>query len=164
MVRFGWENVQSLCGVVFYQTDISLFRSGAFGDLRKINSQINGRSFVFQHAGDLSERYITPKVSKGVADLLIFACNGDVCPVLVVTDDHSVDDWTGRLNALGIGARVASIPSSSTDGRTQGDLCDLIDELCLVRGPARYHRTNFFRIFGRKTKGNVSDEMPPLHD
>ena len=176
MMRFGWENVQPLCSVVFYQTDIPLFRSGVFGDVRKINAQINGRSFVFQHAGDLSERYISPRVSKGGADLLIFAgsmsgpnvercrdfyasCNGDVCPLLVVTDDQSVDEWKRHLNALGI-ARVAPIPSSSTDGQTQGDLFDLIDELCLVRAPARYRRTNFLRFFGRKTRDNVGDETP----
>ena len=176
MMRFGWENVQPLCSVVFYQTDIPLFRSGVFGDVRKINAQINGRSFVFQHAGDLSERYISPRVSKGGADLLIFAgsmsgpnvercrhfydsCNGDVCPLLVVTDDQSVDEWKRHLHTLGI-ACVAPIPSSSTDGQTQGDLFDLIDELCLVRAPARYRRTNFLRFFGRKTRDNVGDETP----
>ena len=33
MVRFGWENVQPLCSIVFYQTDIPLFCLGVFGDL-----------------------------------------------------------------------------------------------------------------------------------
>ncbi|KAF8557960.1 hypothetical protein OG21DRAFT_1504629 [Imleria badia] len=171
VMRFGWENVQPLCGVVFHQTDLPLFHLGVFGDLRKINSQINGRSFVFQNAGDLSERYITPRISKGGADLLIFAgtlsdsnkerfrnfyasCSGEVCPVLVVTDDHSVDAWTGHLNSVGIGARVASI---SSDGQTQAGLGDLIDELCLVRGPARYRRTTFLRFFGRKSREHVDE-------
>lgn len=170
MMRVGWD-VQPLCSVVFHQTDLPLFHLGVFGDLRKLNSQINGRSFVFQNAGDLSERYITPRISKGGADLLIFAgtmsdpnkerfrnfyasCSGEVCPVLVVTDDSSVDAWTGHLNAAGIGARVASITSSS---QTQGGISDLIDELCLVRGPARYRRTTFLRFFGRKSKENVDE-------
>ncbi|KAH0827588.1 hypothetical protein J3R83DRAFT_4311 [Lanmaoa asiatica] len=181
MVRSGWENVQPLSTVVFYQADIPLFQSGVFGDLRRISSQINGRSFVFQHAGDLSDSYITPRVSKGGADLLIFAgrmselnverfwsfytsCNGDVCPLLVVTHDPSVDAWTGHLNSLGIGARVASVPSLSTDTQAQADLWGLIDELCLVRAPAKYRRANFLRFFGRKTKEQAGDETPVPHD
>lgn len=175
MMKSGWENVQSVPNVVFYQTDVLLFQSGVFGDPRRINSQINGRSFTFLHAGDLSNNYITPRISKGVADLLIFAgtmsdsnaeglrnfyvsCNGDVCPLLVITDVRSVDEWTGRLNALGIGARVASI-SPPTDGQTQADLSGLIDELCLVRVPAKYRRGNFLRIF-RRRREQADDEMP----
>ncbi|KAF8441400.1 P-loop containing nucleoside triphosphate hydrolase protein [Boletus edulis BED1] len=177
VMRFGWENVQPLCSVVFCQTDITFFHPGIFGDLRKINSQINGRSFVFQYAGDLSERYITPRISKGGADLLIFAgtmidsnkekfrkfytsCSGEVCPVLVVTDGPSVKEWMEHLDAQGIGARVISIPSSSMDGQTQAELCDIIDELCLVRAPARYRRTNLLRFFVRKGKESAGDEIP----
>lgn len=181
MMRSSWDNVQPISTVVFCQSDIPLFRSGVFGDLKRISSQINGRTFVFQHAGDLSERYITPRVSKGGADLLIFAgtisdpnveilrnfytcCTGEVCPLLVVTNDLSVDAWTGRLNALGIGARVAPIPSPSTDGQSQADLLGLIDELCLVRGPAKYRKANLLRFFGRKMRENAGDETPASHD
>ncbi|KAG8213778.1 P-loop containing nucleoside triphosphate hydrolase protein [Butyriboletus roseoflavus] len=180
MMKSGWENVQPVSTVVFYQTDIPLFQSGVWGDLRRVNSQINGRSFVFQHAGDLSSSYITPRISKGGADLLIFAgtmtnpnverfrsfydsCNGDLCPFLVITDDHSVDAWAGRLDALGVGALVASIPSSPMDGQTQTDLSGLIDELCLVRAPAKYRKGSILRIFRRK-KEQAGDEIPGNHD
>ncbi|KAG9316443.1 P-loop containing nucleoside triphosphate hydrolase protein [Chiua virens] len=177
MMRSGWDNVQSVSSVVFYQTDVPLFRLGVFGDLRRISSQINGRSFVFNHAGDLSERYITPRVSNGGADLLIFAgtkspanmgtfqkfytsCTGEVCPLLVITDHKSVSEWRCYLDELGIGAHVLPVPS---DGQTQADLSDSIDELCLVRGPAKYRRGAFLRFFGRKSKDNASDEIqiPP---
>lgn len=181
MVKSGWENIQPISTIVFCQSDILLFNSGVFGDLKRISSQINGRTFVFQHAGDLSERYITPRVSKGGADLLIFAgtmsdlnieklrnfyasCTGEVCPLLVVTDDLFVDAWMGRLDALGISARVTPVPSSSTHGPSQTDILGLIDELCLVRGPAKYHKANFFRFLGRKTRENVGDEMSVPHD
>ena len=179
IMKSGWENVQPVSTVAFYQADIPLFQPGVWGDLRRINSQINGRSFVFQHVGDLSSSYITPRISKGGADLLIFAgtmtnsnverfrsfydsCNGDLCPLLVVTNDRFVDAWTERLNALGIGALVASIPSSSTDGQTQADLPSLIDELCLVRGPAKYRKADFLRIFRRKRE-QAGDEIPTHH-
>ena len=178
VMRFGLENVQPLCSVVFDQADITVVHSGVFGDVRKISSQINGRSFVFQNAGDLSERYITPRISKGGADLLIFAgtlsdpnkerfhnyytsCGGDVCPVLVVTDHRSVDAWKEYLDAQGIGARVEPVPSSATVGQNQVGLYHLLDELCLVRGPARYRRTNFLRFFGRKAKEHAADMMLP---
>ena len=176
VVRFGWENVQPLCNVVYCQTDIFLFQSGVFGDVKKISSQINGRSFIFQNAGDLSERYITPRMSKGGADLLIFtgrmsesnkqrfhefytSCNGEVCPLLIVTESDFVEMWKEHVDALGIGARVEPIPLSSKGGETQANLCDKIDELCLVRGPARYRRNNLLRFFGRRAKENVGDDM-----
>ena len=172
MMRSGWENVQSFSSVIFCQTDVALFHSGIFGDLRKINSQINGRPFVFQHAGDLSKRYVAPRTSK-VADLLIFAgtmsrphmerfrsfytsCGGEICPLLVVTDHPSVDEWTTHLNVLGIRARVAAIPSS-TDGQAQAELCDLIEEQCLVR----YNKTNRLKFWRKKE--NVGDETPVSH-
>lgn len=177
IMKSGWENAQSVSSVVFYQADIPLFQSSVFGVPRRFNSQINGRSFVFLNAGDLSGSYLTPRMSKGGADLLIFsgtmsapnveelrnfyaACNGDVCPLLVVTDDRSLDEWTGHLNPLGISAHVESI---STDGQTQVDLSGLIDELCLVRGPAKYRRASFFRIFRRK-KEEAGDEIPAPHN
>ena len=158
MIRFGWENFQPFCNVIFYQADIFLFPSGVFGNPRKIDSQINGRSFVFQCAGDLdrSERHPT-----GDVDLLIFVGsmpshtmdkfhdfyathNGELYPLLVVTDNDSVDEWKKYLDAVGICARVASIPSSNT---AQANLRDLIDGQCLIRGPARDHKTNYFRFW-----------------
>jgi len=175
MMGFGGENVRPCCKVVFYQTDdIHFFDSDNFGDLRKINSQINGHPFVFQRAGDLSKRYVAPRMSK-VADLLIFAgtmsrphmekfcdfytsCGGEICPLLVVTDHHSVDDWKSHLNNHKICARVVAIPLPSTDGHAQvPKLCNLIEEQCLVR----YNKTNRLK-FWRK-KANVSDETPAPH-
>ena len=181
MIRSGWESFQPISTVVFCQSDIPLFHSGVLGDLKRISSQINGRSFSFHHAGDISERYITPKISKGGADLLIFtgtmtdsnaerlrnfytSCAGEVCPLLILTYDDFVAAWTGRLNILGIDARVEPIPSSYTARQGQADLVGLIDELCLVRGPAKYRKGSFLRIFGRKTKGIAGDETPVLHD
>ena len=167
MIRSGWENVQPNCSVVFCQTDVTFLQSHLD---KTFDHKINGRFFFFQHAGrspvgrlrgsgDSWERHITPRVSKGAADLLIFAgsmsgpnvetfrkfyasYNGEICPLLVVTRDDSLDGWTKQLNDLGIPARLASISSSSTTvGQTEADLCDLIDELCLVRWSVRHYRT-----------------------
>ncbi|KIJ18986.1 hypothetical protein PAXINDRAFT_128238, partial [Paxillus involutus ATCC 200175] len=156
IMKSGWDSIaQPAANVIICSTDLQIFSWEIMGDWTQCTSRINGRSFVFHRAADSLEGHMPPKGFKGDADLLIFvggmneknmgkfrnfysSCGGEFCPLLVVTDKRSIDAWTGYLSSLGIQAPVLPLSASYNDGQPGKSLHVTMDELCLVRGVAKY--------------------------
>ncbi|KIK99110.1 hypothetical protein PAXRUDRAFT_823147 [Paxillus rubicundulus Ve08.2h10] len=167
IIKSGWDNItHPAANVIICSTDLQVFVWEIMGDWTRCTSRINGRPFVFHRAADPLEGYIPPKGFKVGADLLIFvggmneknkerlqkfysSWGGELCPLLIVTDERSTDAWTGCLSSLGIHAPVLPLSASSNDGQPSKSFHATIDELCLVRGAAKYRRGSIFRFFLR---------------
>jgi hypothetical protein len=80
------------------------------------------------------------------------SCGGEFCPLLVVTDKRFIDAWTGYLSSLGIQAPVLPLSASSNDGQPGKSLHATMDELCLVRGVAKYRNRTILKFFLRKSE------------
>ncbi|KIJ67565.1 hypothetical protein HYDPIDRAFT_25999 [Hydnomerulius pinastri MD-312] len=182
MMKSGWDGQtqQHTLNVLICDVDSTVVMWQVMGNWTRCVSRINGRPFVFHRAETVPQiGQVALKTFKGGnADLLIFSgsmtnnnleifkqfhssCGGEVCPLIIVTPETSTDPWSSRISALGYQAKVVSLPASG--GREQVNAFHtLIDELSLVRGPAKFRKGSFFKFFKLKKDSKGDSPVGPL--
>jgi hypothetical protein len=179
IMKSGWDNTtQPAANVIFCSTDVPVFMRQIMDEWAEGTSLINGRSFVFHRAEDSPEGYMRPRGFKGYANLLVFvggmsenklgkfqkfysSCGGELCPLLVITDERSTNAWTEHLASLGIQVPVLPMPISFDDDRSGKGLHATMDELCLVGGAASTKMEAFSKFFLRKSQEPALNRRAP---